>query len=220
MKFCALTLAAVAIIAAPATGQIMDSATSSPGLGYGVGAFPLVITDSIVVSGSPVTSIVDVEVTLTIDHDWVGDNNPVTFSRMGGPSITLFGNPGDLLPAGEGDSSNLCGMFPITLSDVAAVPAEDMGSLIGDTDCIGDPALMSPDTYHPDDGAGTMTFLGSFAGEDFNGTWTLSITDSYPAFSGGTLHSWTVSVNGVPEPTTVALLGLGALAIAFRRRRC
>lgn len=223
VRYSTLFVAALALVAVtPASAQLFDSASSSPGLAYGDGVSPPSITDTISVTGSAVTSITTIIIDLAIDHGWVGDNNPVTLTKVGGPTITLFAMPGSLLngPPDFGDSSDLCALFPITFSDAAVPPAEDMGSLIGDLDCIGNPALGSPNTYHPDDGAGALTFLnGTFAGEDFNGDWELSITDSYPAFTGGILHSWGIRVMGIPEPATMSLLGIGGLALLLRRRR-
>lgn len=63
------------------------------------------------------------------------------------------------------------------------------------------------------------TFLSSFNGFDPNGNWTLFLAD----LSGGgqsTILSWTLDITTVPEPSTLALTGIG-LASAFMliRRR-
>jgi len=63
------------------------------------------------------------------------------------------------------------------------------------------------------------TFLSSFNGYDPNGVWTLFLAD----LSGGdqsTLLSWTLNITTVPEPSTLALTGVGlAGAMLLIRRR-
>ena len=61
-------------------------------------------------------------------------------------------------------------------------------------------------------------FLSSFNGLNPNGTWTLFIADA----SGGgqsTLQKWSVSIDGVPEPNSGALLLAGVGLMASGRRR-
>lgn len=215
-----LAICAVLAVSTVASAGLVDSATSSPGTVYGANPSPASITDTIVVAGSPVTSITLLTVTITQSHGWVGDNEPVVLTKQGGPSVTLYSKPGSADGTGFGDSSDLCTAFPITFADAAVALAENMGAVpnLGVADCIGNPALNSPSTVHPTAQDGSLTFLAAFIGQDFNGTWELSLTDTYPAFTGGTLNSWTINVEGVPEPTTIALVGLGALALIKRRR--
>ena len=61
-------------------------------------------------------------------------------------------------------------------------------------------------------------FLSSFNGLDPNGTWTLFIADA----SGGgqsTLQKWSVSIEGVPEPGSFALLLAGGGLLRSMRNR-
>jgi hypothetical protein len=64
-------------------------------------------------------------------------------------------------------------------------------------------------------------FLSSFNGLDPNGSWTLFLAD----MSGGdqsTLASWSLEISIIPEPTTVAMMVFGVVAVgvwAHRRLR-
>jgi len=62
------------------------------------------------------------------------------------------------------------------------------------------------------------TFAGAFNGLDPNGTWNMYVMDDLGG-DAGWLMSSTLTVNAVPEPATLAVLGLGAAALLRRRRK-
>ncbi len=59
--------------------------------------------------------------------------------------------------------------------------------------------------------------LGSFDGLNPNGDWTLFLAD-VDFGQQSTLVNWGVVITAIPEPSTIALGGLGALALALHRR--
>ncbi|MEZ6153475.1 MAG: PEP-CTERM sorting domain-containing protein [Pirellulaceae bacterium] len=61
--------------------------------------------------------------------------------------------------------------------------------------------------------------LAPFIGASGSGTYTLNIGDNDTGAPGLVLNSFTVRITAVPEPTSLAFLGLFATAGAFVRRR-
>jgi hypothetical protein len=74
--------------------------------------------------------------------------------------------------------------------------------------------------------SGTFSPIGSlsdFNGENLLGDWTLSFTDTVGA-DPLSLNAWRIDVTvndstSVPEPTSIALLGLGLAGISFSRKK-
>lgn len=60
--------------------------------------------------------------------------------------------------------------------------------------------------------------LANFAGLDPNGTWTIFLADLSP-YGNATLSSWGLDITPIPEPSTLLLIGLGALPLLRRRKK-
>jgi subtilisin-like proprotein convertase family protein len=166
---------------------------------------------------SVITQIDSVKVTLNVTGDFNGDL--YAYLQHGSGLAILLNRPGRT-------AGNLFGYddggFDVTLDDFAA---EDVHTYQEQTTpgsgnpltgtWIPDGRAMDPDLVVETDPQTAM--LSSFAGGDANGEWTLFVAD----ISGGDanqLVSWSVEVNGIPEPGTVSLLVMGAGLLARRRR--
>jgi hypothetical protein len=79
------------------------------------------------------------------------------------------------------------------------------------------PDGRTTDPYDVLDSDSRPAMLSSFTGLNANGTWTLFIADQ-SAGETSTLQSWSVTITGVPEPSTLLLSGL-AIPFLLRRRR-
>jgi subtilisin-like proprotein convertase family protein len=66
-------------------------------------------------------------------------------------------------------------------------------------------------TYNSSGGTLNSTFNGLSTA---NGTWTLFLADMTQGNGSGTLASWSLTVDEVPEPVTSGLIIFGALAVA------
>lgn len=169
------------------------------------------VADSRTVTTS-ITEITSIEVAINLTGGWNGDLYAY-LSYAGGFAI-LLNRPGrsQVLPDGSGSSG-----MAVIFSDAAAfdihtaIPSN--GMVVG---------LYQPDGRNVDpanslDTTPRSAFLGSFAGINPNGEWTLYIADASP---GGVTNfqSWSLAVTGVPEPSCGMLI-VGGAWICLRRRR-
>jgi subtilisin-like proprotein convertase family protein len=119
-------------------------------------------------------------------------------------------------PTGYGDAG-----FNVTFSDSAATDIHTYG---------GNGGNQLTGTWQPDgrnidpqlvlDTDPRTSLLSSFNNRTPNGTWTLFVGD-FANESQSTLISWTLTIDAVPEPSSLSLFGtgLGILWVVKRRRR-
>lgn len=121
-------------------------------------------TNDIVVSGFTGT-ITDVNILgLQATHSWVGDLD-ISLTSPDGTTISLM--------------EDLCDNGPDDLD----INFDDAGAAYGTIPC----PPTDAGTYQP------LTALSAFAGENPNGTWTLTITDD-TGFDTGTLDNWSIEI--------------------------
>jgi len=160
------------------------------------GAAPGVTTSSLTVNEAGLIATMDY-VYIDISHTWVGDLL-ITLSGPGGASVALINRPG--VPANFfGNSDNLDGVYFF-----------EMGGLVFPEDAS-EAGLVPQDIYAPVDN------FSRFFNTQKQGEWTLTITD-FAGGDSGVLRGWGFGVTNIPAPGALALMGLGGLAAARRRR--
>ncbi len=127
-------------------------------------------SDDLVVAGGG--TLADLNVTLDVDHTWVGDLTFTLEHLDTGTSVTFFDRPG--VPGTEFG----CGFDDIQadLDDEAPLPVEDQ---------CGSPVAISG-IFSPNNP------LSAFDGEAVGGTWRLTV-DDFTTPDGGTLNMWCLS---------------------------
>lgn len=171
-------------------GTLLDSVGGVPG----VNTFTIVVPPE---DEEEIFSMIDI--TLDITHSFVGDL--LVTLEHNGTTATVFDRPG--FPAGLfGNGDNLDGIY--VFEDFQPQLPEDAGAPGG---------VLTPGTY----GTSGPDFLFNFDGTMKAGTWTLTITDNAGGDT-GMLRGWSITMNNVPAPGAAALLGLGGLLAARRRR--
>lgn len=144
------------------------------------GAIPTMDCVDLVVGTSAFDTVQRVELTVAMDHDYVGDL-VIKLVSPTGTVTTLMSRPGRDEPADtssepNGDSSDLRKEFPITFRDDAPYDAELMGDDIngGEVVCEDDEEC----DFFPNPGAGPgINGMADFALEDPTGTWLACFAD-------------------------------------------
>lgn len=163
-------------------------------------------------SGGAITSIDSVTLT-GISHTFIGDLR--VWLEHNGQIFTLFQRPGT---GTFGLGADLNGTYTFDL--VSAQTLEQGGA--GATVTPGNyRAAHQTNELNLTPGNNTVMSDGTvFNGGSVLGAWTLHITDGAATDTGSLGQGWsaTGTYSTVPEPASMAALGLGALALIRRRR--
>lgn len=150
---------------------------------------------------SAITSITDINVRLAIQHTWDADLDIFLIA----PDLTSVELTTDNGSSGDN--------FQDTLLDDAAGTSITTGT------------APFAGTYRPE------ALLSAMNGKSANGVWTLRVIDDAGGdvgrlYKAGDTMPWGANgigtqliIEGVPEPTTMAALGLGVAAMLRRRRK-
>jgi MYXO-CTERM domain-containing protein len=187
------------------------------------GTLGSMVSHSIVVPDIGANTIADINVTIGMSHTWIGDLT-IKLVGPGGQVLTLLNRPGSAAadtgvdsPFGQSDDFTFANL--IAYDDEATGGAAELMNSTSDS-FIGGGAGADSGSYTPGPVGGLGGELASFAGYDglsAVGNWTLYIADS-AAGDTGTLDQWSITIDTVPTPGALALLGIAGLVSRGRRR--
>lgn len=204
-------------------GAAMAQVTYGPGAGFAIPDSPAAgaSSDIVIGAGGPISSMN--WVSLNVTHTWAGDLIARITHVDTGTEVHLFSRVGSTTAGGAGDSSNLDGTYRFfeTGASFAAAAAAAPGT--NDLIATGDYARSS---HALGAGAGlsngvlqyNANTFANFAGESLAGTWRLTVSDHAGADL-GSVAEWHFNATAVPEPASMAALGLGVAALLRRRRK-
>lgn len=147
------------------------------------GTVATMFCQDLIVPDDPINFVADVQLTLAIDHNWVGDITVKLISPED-KILTIVSRPG-LAEVGDngggccGDSANLKKEFPLTFKNDAANSAEMLGAALANTNqviCSDDG--IDPCEWAPAPGSGPGMDFDDFFGDAAAGTWQLCVADS------------------------------------------
>jgi subtilisin-like proprotein convertase family protein len=206
---------AIAIGVATTSASFADVSGSS--LDAGTFDIGVPFTSTIVIGANEIIS--DVTLTINMEHSWIGDITATLTHVESGLSINL-------IPAALSDSSNLGVDAGGTDALVpGAYTFSDAGTqTLGTAAAGGTSSFEIPlGIYLASNGTatGSASLAALYGGDSTLGSWRIDFSD-IAAGDDGRINGWSINFTSsaaIPEPGSMALLGLLGVACIARRRR-
>jgi subtilisin-like proprotein convertase family protein len=165
-------------------------------------------------------------ISITMGHTFAGDL-VITLTSPGGQTADVLVRPGVATATGFGNGDNLGSSNSSSAPGTALYTFVNAGGTAFPT-ATASGGLIASGTYNRASAANATVVTGGASGNDFsvfngtdlNGVWTLTIRDLASGDT-GTVASWSLDIASrpVPAPGAAAMLGLGAIGAARRKRR-
>jgi len=154
-----------------------------------------------------------------LSHTWAGDMT-LSLTSPGGTVLSLMNRPGRGTGSTFGFNTDFVVANDYTFRDSGTdVFATNPGATLASGIYRSSTQNNAPTAL--DAGLVAYSYIQTsfsvFNGQNGNGNWVLNAQD-FAAGDDGAFTGWTVHINAVPEPATMAVLGLGAVALMRRRR--
>lgn len=160
-----------------------------------------------------INKIESIEVGLQITGGWYGDL--YGYLTHGSGFVVLLNRPGLSIDFPDGSSG--AGM-DLIFDDAASEEVHTAMPMSGMARGRFQPDGREEDPRSSLDPSPRTTSLQNFRGLDPRGEWTLFLAD-VGLGEEATLTGWSLTITGIPEPSSVFLLGLGCCLQGIRRRR-
>jgi hypothetical protein len=198
---------ALTIAASSATAEIYTFTNSAFANGGVIpDANPSGWVDTQTLSNLTATSILDLNVVLDISGGFNGDLYGYLFYQAAPGGLGTMAVLLNRVGQNTGTPGTPTYLFGFSTAGFSDVTLDDQGTS-GSIHSVANPTSGLGVAYTPDGGS-----LSVFSGLNPNGVWSLFLAD---LSSGGSSQvvSWKLDITPVPEPTSMALMGIGGLAL-------
>ena len=199
---------ALVFMAAASQAQVLTTYDSGTGLGFGI--VDNDVTDFTFTTSGLAGTLTEVQLYLNPAHTYIGDLG-FDITSPTGEIVSLLWSPGNAVANSGGSNRTLVSMF---FADTGVD-----SDILGSQSANGNVDSATTGTIYATTAAITTGAVPLADVTSLNGTWTLTAWDNAGGDTGTVDRIVFKALNPVPEPASMAVLGVGAAALLRRRKR-